>query len=406
MRISAQTNKVTLMKPTLLRPAIVLGLMSLIGPFSMDMYLPAMPEIANNLGTTAQGMQSTISFYIAAFGLAQLVYGPWADQAGRKPPLYAGLALYAVGTLLCILAGGVQGLIFGRIVQGFGAAAMMVVPRAIIRDMATGEDATRLMALMMLVFSVSPLLAPLTGSALMALASWRAVFGALLVTSGLCLALLHFAQPETLRAENAQIFSFASVRSGAARLIRDRGFVTLTLMGTAAMSSFFVFLAAAPFVYTQHYGLTPTQFSLAFAVNAMSFIGVGQLAGPLGARFGAVTVMRAAAVLFVCGMGAAFALALAGLASLTLLVLLMALGNAGVGLIIPTSMVMALEDQGANAGLASSIGGTFQMIAGGLIVALAGPILSGDPAPMMGVISLCALATLALAMLVPKRERA
>ncbi len=305
--------------------------------------------------------------------------------------------------MICIVANAVEGLIFGRIIQGFGAAAMMVVPRAIIRDMATGADATRLMALMMLVFSVSPLLAPLTGAALMAVAGWRAVFWALLVTAGLCLTLLHFAQPETLRPENRQIFSFASVRSGAAKLVRDRGFVTLTLMGTAAMSSFFVFLAAAPFVYAQHFGLTPTQFSFAFAVNAMSFIGVGQLAAPLGAKFGALRVMQGAAMLFAGAMGLLFVLALAGMASLPVLIGLLMLGNAGVGLIIPTSMVMALEDQGEIAGLASSIGGTFQMVVGGAVVALAGPILNSNPVPMTGMIALCAAITLIITRFIPKR---
>lgn len=179
-------------KTSLLRPAIVLGLMSIIGPFAMDMYLPAMPEIAADLGTTAQAMQATITLYLAAFGIGQLVYGPWADQAGPKPPLYAGLLVFAMGTAVAIAAQSVEMLILGRIVQGLGAASVMVVPRAIIRDIARGDEATRLMALMMLVFSVSPMLAPLTGSGLMAVAGWRSVFWALAVTTLVCLILLHF----------------------------------------------------------------------------------------------------------------------------------------------------------------------------------------------------------------------
>ena len=281
------------MTTSLIKPAIVLGLLSMIGPFAMDMYLPAMPGIAADLGTSAQAMQGTITAYLAAFGLAQLVYGPWADQSGRKPPLYTALAIFALGSVICIFAPTVEILTLGRVVQGLGGAAVMVIPRAIIRDMSTGDEATRLMALIMLVFSVSPMLAPLTGSALMALAGWRSVFVALLVTTVMSLALLHFAQAETHAPENRQKFSFGQTLRGAKILLRDRGFVTLTLLGTAGMASFFVFLAAAPFVYVQSYGLTPTQFSLAFAVNAIAFIGAGQLAGPLGARYGAIEASAA-----------------------------------------------------------------------------------------------------------------
>ena len=384
---------------SLLRPAIVLGLMSIIGPFAMDMYLPAMPEIAADLGTTAQGMQATITFYVAAFGIGQLVYGPWADQAGRKPPLYAGLLVFAIGTALAIFAQTVEALIIGRVVQGLGAASVMVVPRAIIRDIARGDEATRLMALMMLVFSVSPMLAPLTGSGLMAWAGWRSVFWALAVTTAVCLILLHFFQEETLDLQDRQRFSWVALAVGAKALARDRAFVRLTLLGTAGMTSFFVFLAAAPFVYAAHYGLTPAQFSIAFAANAVAFIGVGQVAGPLGKRFGAVKVMRGAAALFMLATAGLFALALFGLASLPMFIGLLALGNAGLGLIIPTSMVMALEDQGDHAGLASSLGGTFQMIAGGAVVAFAGPILNADPAPMTGMIAACAVVTFILSAL-------
>ncbi len=394
------------MSNSFLKPAIVLGLLSIIGPIAMDMYLPALPGIATDLGTTPQVMQGTITAYLAAFGAAQLIYGPWADQAGRKPPLYAALLIFALGSIVCIFAPSVEVLTLGRVIQGLGAAAVMVIPRAIIRDMSTGNDATRLMALIMLVFSVSPMLAPLSGSALIAVAGWRSVFVALFLTTGLSLILLHFAQPETLAPQNRQKFSFAQAWVGAKSLIRDRGFVTLTLLGTAGMASFFVFLAAAPFVYVQSYGLTPTQFSLAFAANAMAFIGAGQLAGPLGARIGAMAVMRGSAVLFVVASSLLTALALGGMASLWVLIGLLALGNMGLGLIIPTSMVMALEDQGEIAGLASSLGGTVQMVVGGALVALLGPWLDGTALPMVALVAVCAWAALALAFLAPNRQAA
>ena len=383
----------------LFSPTLVLGLLSCIGPFAIDMYLPAMPAIATDLGTTAQGMQGTITAYFVAFGVAQLFYGPWADQAGRKPPLYAGIVIFCIGTVMCLMAGSVGMLSAGRFVQGLGGAAMMVVPRAVIRDLSTGNEATRMMAAIMLVISVSPMLAPLAGAGLLVVASWRAIFVALLVAAAVSFLLLRFAQAETLAPADRTKFNVGETLRGAKTLLTDRGFLSLTFLGAFGMGSFFVFLAAAPFVYTEAYGLSPTQFSLAFAVNALSFIGASQLASPLGQRFGAVTVMKGATALFALATGGLFALALAGMVPLWVCILGLALGNAGLGLVIPTTMVMALDDHGTIAGLASSLGGTLQMLTGGVLVVIFGGWFDGTPAPMIGAIALCAVIALALSRL-------
>lgn len=387
------------MTQSIARPALVLGLLSCIGPFAIDMYLPAMPAIGESLGTSVQAMQGTITAYFLAFGLAQLLYGPWADQAGRKPPLYAGIAVFCIGTLICAFAPTVTMLLIGRAVQGFGGAALMVVPRAIVRDLSTGNDATRLMAAIMLVFSVSPMLAPLAGAALLAFTGWRAIFLALLIAAAVSLAMLTFAQPETLSRENRQRFNVSETLRGARRLLTDRTFLSLTFMGAFGMSSFFVFLASATFVYTETYGLSPTGFSLAFAVNAISFIGASQFAGPLGLRLGAVALMRWATLGFAVATCALFALALAGQVGLYTCIIGLALGNACLGMVIPTAMVMALDDHGDIAGLASSLGGTLQMLTGGVIVAAMGPFFSASPVPMIGIIALCALVAFGLSRL-------
>jgi DHA1 family bicyclomycin/chloramphenicol resistance-like MFS transporter len=387
------------MTQSIARPALVLGLLSCIGPFAIDMYLPAMPAIGESLGTSVQAMQGTITAYFLAFGLAQLLYGPWADQAGRKPPLYAGIAVFCLGTLICAFAPTVTMLLIGRAVQGFGGAALMVVPRAIVRDLSTGNDATRLMAAIMLVFSVSPMLAPLAGAALLAFTGWRAIFLALLIAAAVSLAMLTFAQPETLSRENRQRFNVSETLRGARRLLTDRTFLSLTFMGAFGMSSFFVFLASATFVYTETYGLSPTGFSLAFAVNAISFIGASQFAGPLGLRLGAVALMRWATLGFAFATCALFGLALAGQVGLYTCIIGLALGNACLGMVIPTAMVMALDDHGDIAGLASSLGGTLQMLTGGVIVAAMGPFFSASPVPMIGIIALCALVAFGLSRL-------
>jgi DHA1 family bicyclomycin/chloramphenicol resistance-like MFS transporter len=394
------------MAQSLARPALILGLLSCLGPFAIDMYLPAMPLIGEDLGTGPQGMQSTITAYFAAFGLAQMVYGPWSDQAGRKVPLYAGIALFVLGTLLCMTAASANGLIAGRVVQGMGAAALGVVPRAIVRDMLTGAEATRMMAAIMLVFSVSPMLAPLVGSALMLLTGWRGIFGALLVASVLSLAMLAFAQRETLSPANRRPFNAGTMLRGCAELMRDRSFLLWTFIGAFGFGSFFIFLASASYVYQQGFGLTSTQFSLAFAVNAMSFIGASQLASRASTRFGVMPMLKWASVAFAAAACGTLVLALAGYGNLWVCMVGLAASNACLGLIIPSTMVLALDEQGEKAGLASSLGGTLQMLTGGVMVVALGPWLGADATPMVAGIAGAALVTMILTLMVAQGQAA
>lgn len=394
------------MSDRILRPALVLGLLSCIGPFAIDMYLPAMPEIGADLGTTIQAMQGTIIAYFIAFGLAQLIYGPWADRSGRKPPLYAGIVVFMLGSVACTVAPTVEWLLVGRAIQGLGGAALMVVPRAIIRDNYTGPQATRLMAAVMMVISVSPMLAPLVGSGLMAVFDWRAIFAALVVAACASLAILTLYQPETLHEAYRQPFNLGAMRRGAAVLFTDPLFMGLTFLGGFGMASFFVFIASASFVYTGAFGLSPTGFSIAFAVNAIGFFASSQMAGPLGMRHGSARVMAWASAGFAVFTVALFALALAGAMTLWLCVAGLFLANACLGLIIPTAMVMALDEHGDIAGLASSLGGTLQMLAGGAMIAAVGPFFDGSATPMLGAISLCGVLVLALSRVVVSRQAA
>lgn len=389
----------------LMRSALILGLLACVGPFAIDMYLPAMPAIAADLSAPVAQMQMTITAYFVAYGVAQLIYGPWADQAGRKVPLYAGLAVFVAGSVICTLAPTAGWLVAGRVVQGLGGAVLMVVPRAIIRDMHRGPEATRLMAAVMLVISVSPMLAPLAGAGLMAVADWRAIFAVLGVAGLVSLAVLHFAQPETLAPADRRPVDAAQMWAAARRLLADRAFMGLTLLGGFGMASFFVFIASAPFVYQQAYGLSPTGFSVAFAVNAIGFFAASQAAGPLGARFGSSRVMALASTGFALATLALFGLGLAGLATLAVCVGGLFLANACLGLVIPTAMVLALEDHGDIAGMASSLGGTLQMLAGGVMIVAVGPFFDGTPLPMLAAIALCGVLAFALGRLVPTPAR-
>jgi MFS transporter, DHA1 family, multidrug resistance protein len=383
--------------------SLILGLIAAVGPFAIDMYLPAMPDIGRAFGVDQQYVQWTIVGYFITFGLAQLAYGPWADQAGRKPPLYFGLAIFIIGTVICALATSIWMLILGRMVQGFGGAANMVVLRAVIRDLATGPAATRMMSTIMIVIAVSPLLAPLSGAGLMAFGDWRLIFWALLLAAVLSFFLIHFAVPETLTDANRQRFDWASTVAGTKVLLADRGFMTMTFLAGFAFASFFVFIANASFVYTEDFGLTPTQFSFAFAVNAIGFFAASQFAAPLSQRIGTMRMITIASVGFAMATFAGFAFGLLGLASLPVTMTTLFIGNMFLGVILPTAQVQALEEHGSIAGLASSLGGTMQMVAAGVLVAVAGPFLDATITPMLGAIALCGLIALILSRMIPRQ---
>lgn len=376
--------------------AIVLGLLSAIGPFAIDMYLPALPAIASDLQASTAATQMTLMAFFVAFGVCQIVYGPVSDMVGRKPPLYFGIVLFAFGSIGCGLAPSISWLIFFRFVQGLGAAAVMVIPRAVIRDLHTGADATRLMSLVMLVFSVSPILAPLVGSGLIVPFGWRVVFVAVTLASVLSFLLVAFVLPETRPPEERVEVSVRSVLNGFGELFRDWRFLGLTFIGGFGMASFFAFLASSSFIYIGHFGLTPTQYGLTFSVNAISFIGASQFSGYLAERFGISRVISVAVSCFTVATLALFAMTAAGVDNLAVLVVMLFIANAWLGLVIPSTMVLSLEDHGPIAGMASALGGTLQMITGAVMIVVASVFFNGTALPMVATIAVCAVAAFIL----------
>ncbi len=378
------------------RNAIVLGLLSAVGPFAIDMYLPALPSIASDLNASTAATQMTLMVFFMAFGVCQLVYGPLSDMAGRKPPLYFGLALFIVGSIGCALAPNIHWLIALRVVQGIGAAAMMVIPRAIIRDLHTGIEATRLMSLVMLVFSVCPILAPLIGSALIVPFGWRAVFVGVTIVAIAGLVMTMVCLPETRLRHNRMPISAKDVFGGFRYLLTHPRFLGLTFIGGLGMASFFAFLASSSFIYIDHFGLTPTQYSLAFSVNAIGFIGASQFAASLGARFGIARMVMVAVMFYTLFALLNFAVTAAGVDNLAVLIGLLFTSFAFLGLVIPSTMVLALDDHGPIAGIASALGGTLQMLAGGAVIAVASLFFDGTALPMVTIIALCACGALLL----------
>jgi DHA1 family bicyclomycin/chloramphenicol resistance-like MFS transporter len=379
-----------------LKMALILGLLSAIGPFAIDMYLPALPEIGASLGAEVGAVQWSLTAFFVAIGLGQLFYGPVSDMVGRKAPLYGGLTLFALASTGCALASDIQTLVALRFLQGLGAAAGMVIPRAVVRDLHTGTEAARLMSLLMLVFSVSPLLAPLAGSGVIAVAGWRAVFWVVAVAAAAGLVLVLRGLRETRTASDRRESSLASALAGYWLLLRDRHYLGLVFISGCSIAGFFVYLANSPFVLINHYGLTPVQYSLAFSVNAAAFFVAAQFTAYLGRRFGLAPTVKVA----VTGAGAVMVTLLAyylvGGDRLAVLLGLYFVASGLMGLVIPTTSVLALEEHGAIAGTASALLGTLQMLIGAAAMGVVGMFSTGKPLPMVVGMASGALTALAL----------
>jgi DHA1 family bicyclomycin/chloramphenicol resistance-like MFS transporter len=249
----------------------------------------------------------------------------------------------------------------------------------------------------MLVFSVAPILAPLTGSALIVPFGWRAVFVAVTVVTVLTFVLFAVSLPETNAKENRVKVSAANLLAGFGTLVRDGRFLGLTFIGAFGMSSFFTFLASSSFIYIDHFGLTPTTYSLAFSVNAVGFIGASQFAATLGERFGMARVVTAAVAAYATFAVILFAVTASGVDSLPVLMVLLFCSFAFLGLVIPSTMVLALEEHGPIAGMASALGGTLQMVTGGIVIVLTSVFFNGTALPMVATIMICSLIALTLA---------
>ncbi|WP_439518985.1 multidrug effflux MFS transporter [Hydrogenophaga sp.] len=378
------------------RIALILGLLSAIGPFAIDMYLPALPAIGSSLGAPVGQVQWTLTAFFISLGVGQLFYGPVSDMVGRKPPLYFGLGLFALASVGCALTSDVQTLVVLRFLQGLGAAAGMAIPRAVVRDLHTGNDAARIMSLLMLVFSISPILAPLVGSGVIALTGWRGVFWAVALASLAGLALVYGALTETRTQADRLESSVGSALRSYGVLLRDRHYLGLVGIASTALAGFFVYLAGSPFVMIDHYGLTPTQYSLAFGVNAAAFFGAAQCTALLGRRFGLVNVVKGAATASGATMTLLLVYYLAGGDSLWVLIALYFVASGFMGLVIPTTSVLALEQHGAIAGTASALMGTLQMLGGAAAMAVVSLFANGQPLPMVVGMAIGALIGVAL----------
>lgn len=388
------------------RLVFTLGVISTVGPLTTDMYLATFPSIGRSLHAPNSAVQLTMVAYVMALAFGQLIYGPAADMFGRKPPLFAGMALYCLACIGCAFAPNIHTLILMRFFQGLGACSGMVIARAMVRDVFRGADAVRVLSRMMLVISVSPILAPLAGSSIAAFVSWRWVFGVLTGLALTCSSLAFFRLSETLPPESRQPRSFSSVFGGYGRLAREPRFLALTVVVGLGSSTIFSYISGASLLFIQDYGIAPSLFSMVFAANAVGMITMAQFNSGLVRRFGAPALVMTGCILTSLFLVPLAIMTHFGLPPLWVVLPLLVLTFASIGLIQGPATMLAMETQKQGAGSASAALGTLQFglaaTASAIVSALGGDHGGG----MFGVMAGCCLAALLICLIVLRRPRA
>src|SRR5712675_1565614 len=272
--------------PSRARMIVVLGALVALGPLTIDMYLPALPKIADDLSVSSSVAQLTLTGTLAGLALGQLIVGPLSDSLGRRRPLMGGIVLHMLASLMCLFAPNIAVLGVARGLQGVGAAAAMVVAIAVVGDLFAESVAATVLSRLMLVLGVAPVVAPSLGAAVLLKASWHWVFAALVVLAAGLLLLAALALPETLPTSHRRPLKVRGIAATYVELLRDTRFVILVLVAALGMSGLFAYIAGASFVLQGHYGLDQQAFALVFGAGAVALIGATQLNVVLLRRFG------------------------------------------------------------------------------------------------------------------------
>lgn len=362
------------------RVILVLGALIALGPLTIDMYLPALPAIGDDLGTTSSAVQLTLTGTLLGLGLGQLAIGPFSDAVGRRIPLITGTALHVAASLLCLVAPNVAVLGLLRVVQGVGAAAAMVVALAVVRDLFTGRAAATTLSRLMLVMGAAPILAPTLGAAILLTGSWRGVFAALAILGTALMFVAVFALKETLPPERRRTGAFGPVLRTYRSLLVDRQFVVLVLVAALGMSALFSYVSGSSFVLQDQYGLSQQQFGLVFGIGAVAIIGASQFNVTLLNRYSPERIVfYALAAALVSGLVLTF-FALTGVGGLVGFVVPLFFLLGAVGLVLPNAPALALSRHGEAAGTAAALLGATQFGLGALIAPLVGILGNDGPA--------------------------
>lgn len=384
---------------------VALAAVTALGPLATDMYLPAMPAMADALNTGPDRIQLTLSLYMAGFALAQLVCGPISDRFGRRPVMIAGLSLFLAASLLCAWAPSVEWLLVGRFLQAFGGAAGPVLARASVRDIHGPIEAGRILSYMASTMALAPALAPVVGAGLLLFFGWESVFVVLALYAAVMLAVLIFMLPEPLAKERRQSIHPKTVLANFRLLLTQRAFIGYTLVNAAAFSGLFAYLSGSSFVLIEYLGVAPTLYGVMFTLIVAGFFVGTLVSGRYSHRLGRDRLVTLGSV--ICATGG---VVMAGLATVGVHHPWAVVGPhmvfmLGVGILMPQTMAGALAPNPQCAGAASSLFGFLQMTIAAVVGGLVGQFHDGSSRTMALTIGLTGLLALLSHWLLVRRRK-
>ncbi|MCM3635813.1 multidrug effflux MFS transporter [Paenibacillus camelliae] len=383
--------------------AAILGSLSALGPLSIDMYLPAFPQLAEELNATASLTQLSLTACLVGMAIGQLVIGPISDVKGRRRPLLIGMLVYTLVSLLCILSSSIWGFILLRFVQGFAGAAGLVISRASVRDLYSGPELIRFMATLMVINGAAPILAPVIGGEIIGWFGWQGVFGALSIFGIIMLIGIYTSLEETLPQERRSSGGLKQTLNTFRLLLKDPSFMGFVLTQGFIMASMFAYISGSSFVLQQLYELSVREYSFVFGINGLGIVALGQVAGRLAHRIPGKTMLVTGLLYSLSGaIIMVSTILLQGPLAIILVGLFMVISS--VGLINTTANSLALEEQGARAGSASAMLGMASFAFGGLIAPLVGLGGVDSALPMASIMMVMVCCSLLAFMLLTRKR--
>jgi DHA1 family bicyclomycin/chloramphenicol resistance-like MFS transporter len=374
---------------------LLLGALTAIGPFTIDLYLAAFPQITADMGTSPGAVQLTITATLAGLAIGQLLIGSISDAIGRRKPLLAGLGLYVLASIGIVFVTSVEALTALRFVEGLGASAGMVLSMAIVRDRFEGIQVGKALARLMLVVGVAPSIAPLIGAQFLRLGSWRYMFVALALFGVALLVLAFFLLKESLPAQLRRSGGVTAAARSYGSLLRDPMFMGLALLSGFSMAALFTYVSSATFVFQEGFGLTAQQFAVIFASGAVAITAGTQINGAMIGRVAPEQILRGGVLAALAITGSMVVVTLLGLGLWPLIVLLVS-NMLVTGILLPAVPMIALEANAHRAGSAAALLGAFQFGVGALIAPVTGLFEEGSAVAMASVMFGASLVTVVI----------
>jgi DHA1 family bicyclomycin/chloramphenicol resistance-like MFS transporter len=375
---------------------LILGALSTISPFSIDMYLPGFPAIARDLNTTIPMVQLSLTSYFIGIAAGQLLYGPLLDRFGRKIPLYAGLLVYIIASLGCALTSSANGLIGMRFLQAVGGCAGMVAAHTLVRDLFPADKTAQAFSWMTLVIAISPMIAPAVGGYVTVAFGWHAVFVILAALTAMIIAGVYFVLPLGKGPDATLSLLPKPVLKNFYNVIRQKQFLLYTLAGGIATAAPFAYIAGSADVFMNIYHVSEKEYGWIFAFIAFVIIGSTQLNHLLLKRFRSAQIIKTTLLYQSCMGFILITGTWSGWVNKFELIGLIALFLAGHGLTNPNANALSLAPFSKHTGSAASLSGSFRMAMGGLASALVSIFHNGTAMPMIGVMVFCILGGLVI----------